>query len=107
MLYVVYTNCEEDKSWDFLLVKWLRLHTSNAGSVGLIPGQGTKILDAVQCSQKVKKIIKRVNPKSSHYKERIFFFSLYIGDDEVKVLVIQLSYEGSPIGDDGRSLNLP
>ena len=60
-----------------LLVKWLRLHTSNAGSVGLIPGQGTKILDAVQCSQKVKKIIKRVNPKSSHYKERIFFF-LYL-----------------------------
>ena len=27
------------KSWDFPLVKWLRLHTSNAGSVGLIPGQ--------------------------------------------------------------------
>ena len=57
-----------------LLVKWLRLYTSNAGRVGLIPGQGTKILDAVWCSQKVKKIINRVNPKSSHYKERIIIF---------------------------------
>ena len=26
-----------------LVVQWLRLHTSNAGGAGLIPGQGTKI----------------------------------------------------------------
>ena len=36
-----------DKSWDFsvlpLAVQWLRLCTSNAGCIGLIPGQGTKI----------------------------------------------------------------
>ena len=26
-----------------LAVQWLRLHTSNAGAMGSIPGQGTKI----------------------------------------------------------------
>ena len=36
------------------MVQWLRLWTS-AGSVGLIPDQGTKIPHAVQCSQKKKK----------------------------------------------------
>ena len=29
------------------MVHWLRLHTLNAGSMGLIPGQGTKIPPAV------------------------------------------------------------
>jgi len=27
-----------------LVVQWLRLHASNAGDAGSIPGQGTKIL---------------------------------------------------------------
>ena len=35
------------------MVQWLRLHTGNAGSMGSIPGQGTKILHAVQCCQKI------------------------------------------------------
>ena len=30
-----------------LMVQWLRLHTSPAGVMGLIPGQGTKILHAM------------------------------------------------------------
>ena len=29
--------------WGFLVVQWLRLHTSNAGGVGSISGQGIKI----------------------------------------------------------------
>jgi len=33
-----------------LTVQWLRLHTSNAGVLGLIPGQGTKIPHAVKPS---------------------------------------------------------
>ena len=37
------------------MVQWLRLHTCNAGDMGLIPGQGTKILNAARCSQKKKK----------------------------------------------------
>ena len=39
----------------FLVVQWLRLHASNARGTGSIPGQGTKIPQAVQCHQKKKK----------------------------------------------------
>ena len=45
-----------------LAVQWLRLPASNAGDVGLIPGQGTKIPHAEQHSQKKKK--ERKNQKS-------------------------------------------
>ena len=39
-----------------LVVQWLRLHVSTAGGMGLIPGQGPKILYAVvQQKQKTKK----------------------------------------------------
>ena len=31
------------------VVQWLRLHSSNAGGMGSIPGQETKILHAAQC----------------------------------------------------------
>ena len=37
-----------------LVVHWLRLHTNTAGGMGSIPGQGTKILYATECSQKEK-----------------------------------------------------
>ena len=37
------------------VVQWLRLHTSNAGYGGSIPGQGTKIPHAARCSQKQNK----------------------------------------------------
>ena len=30
------------------MAQWLRLQASNAGGLGLIPGQGTKILHAVR-----------------------------------------------------------
>ena len=36
------------------MVQWLRPHTPNAGGTGSIPGQGTKIPHAPQCSQKIK-----------------------------------------------------
>ena len=39
----------------FLGVQRLRFRTSTAGGVGLIPGQGTKILHAMQCGQKKEK----------------------------------------------------
>ena len=34
------------------MVQWLRLHASNAGGMGSIPGQRTKIPDAVQYGEK-------------------------------------------------------
>ena len=37
-----------------LVAPWLRLHASNAGAVGLIPGRGTKSLRVVWCGQKNK-----------------------------------------------------
>ena len=39
-------------SWTSLAVQWLRLPTSNARGVDSIPGWGTKILHALQHSQK-------------------------------------------------------
>ena len=37
------------------MVQWLRLHAFNAGGMGLIPGLGTKIPDAMRSGQKEKK----------------------------------------------------
>ena len=34
-----------------LVVQWLRLQASKAGSVDLLPGQGTEIPHAKQCGQ--------------------------------------------------------
>ena len=36
------------------MVQWLRLHTSNAEGMGLIPGQGIKILQAIWYGQEDK-----------------------------------------------------
>ena len=50
---------EEKKSvGPSLAVQGLRLHTSNTEGAGSIPGQGTKIPHATQCSLKKKKIKK-------------------------------------------------
>ena len=44
-----------DKRGTSLTAQWLRLHTSIAGGMGSIPGQGTKIPNAtVWCGQKEK-----------------------------------------------------
>ena len=37
-------------------VQWLKLHTSTARSMGLIPGWGTKILHAMQRGKKKEKM---------------------------------------------------
>ena len=36
-----------------MAICWLRLHISNAGNAGSVPGQGTKIPHAVQYSRKI------------------------------------------------------
>ena len=46
---------KEDKNTDSLAVQWMGLLTSTAGGPGLIPGRGTKIPHAAQCSQKKKR----------------------------------------------------
>ena len=44
---------QKDMNGTSLVVQWLRLHASNAGGVGLIPGLGTKSPHAARCGQKV------------------------------------------------------
>ena len=41
-----------------MVVQWLRLHTSTAGDMGLIPGWGTKVPHALRGVAKKKKKIK-------------------------------------------------
>ena len=36
-------------------VQWLRIYVPNTGVMGLIPGQGTKILHVKWCSQQINK----------------------------------------------------
>ena len=53
-----------------LAVQWLRFHTSAAGGMSSIPGQGTKIPQAMQYGQKTggKKSLHR-NPRSLGFRE--------------------------------------
>ena len=50
------------------MVKWLGLHTSKAGSMGLIPGWETKIPHATQCIK--KKFFFKIL-KEKHFQPRI------------------------------------
>ena len=54
----IVNNPKEDREgWTSLVVQQLRLHASNAGDVGLIPGQGTNIPHAMLSQAKKKKDI--------------------------------------------------
>ena len=66
LLICIFKNRKKNKYYlkkigirNFLEVKWLALRTFSAQGVGSIPGQGTKILQAVWCGQKKKKRVKR------------------------------------------------
>ena len=49
---------KRQRNGDSLVVQWLRLCTSPAGSVGSIPGWETKIPHAECCGQKIEKSMK-------------------------------------------------
>ena len=53
-----------------LAVQWLRLHASTARSLGLIPGQGTKISHAKWQEQKKKNFLNWVKMKMQHIKKK-------------------------------------
>ena len=59
LLYSKSTDLNIHLIGNSLVVQWLGLCASTAGGMGLIPGLGTKILQAARCSQK---------KKSSHLK---------------------------------------
>ena len=45
------TYLTSDVDGTSLVIQWVRLYASTAGGMGLIPGWGTKIPHAMQCSQ--------------------------------------------------------
>ena len=55
----------KNKTGMSLAVQWLKLHTSNTRGVGLIPGQGTKILHVKHGA--AKKTQQTRKPGSSHF----------------------------------------
>ena len=66
------------------MVQWLRLHAANAGDVGLIPGQGTKIPHVAQCGQNTKRkknlscnAFSKINAKKNYtvYSENVSKYS--------------------------------
>ena len=64
-------NCKEQNSArTSLAVQWLGLYVPTVGSLGLIPGQGTKILQAPLCSLKKKKIANK-----NEFRNRFFQIS--------------------------------
>ena len=56
---------EETSRPTFLVSQWLGLLSSAAGGMGSIPGWGTKILHAAQCSQKEKNSSEEVYKQGS------------------------------------------
>ena len=62
--------------WDFLVLQWLRLPACMAGSVGSIPGWGTKIQHVAGSKQKLKVSILEVVSFSS--SEDVTFTKLHI-----------------------------
>ena len=69
---------------DFPGIQWLRLQASNAGGVGLTPGQGTKIPNAAQCSQtkqnrttKPLKLSKHNSKKTTKFKNEQKYLNKY------------------------------
>ena len=61
----------------YLAVQWFRLHAPNAGSMGLIPGQQTKILHATLCSKKKKKKENKRKQVKTPNKEKSMTRSLH------------------------------
>ena len=53
------------------MVRWLRLCASTAGDMGSIPGWGTEIPCAAQCSQKKKKVYPTFENKTTTTKNKM------------------------------------
>ena len=64
-----------------MVIQWLRLHTSTAGGMGLIPDWGTKILHARVSKQKKKK--DTINGMKRQTAEWEKIFKKYISDKEL------------------------
>ena len=61
---------QEDMPGNSLEIQWLALHDATAGLVGLIPGQGTKILVSFMAQPKKKAGLLTTKPKPSRLAEQ-------------------------------------
>ena len=59
---------EDEQGGTSLVVQWLKLCSSNAGVMGLTPGQGTKISHDPQCQKKKKRKDQQGNILGKYYK---------------------------------------
>ena len=57
------------------MVQWLRLHASTVGSVGSSSDWETKILHALRCGQKKKKVIYSKNKMQTQAQSICLFIS--------------------------------
>ena len=74
-----------------VMVQWLGLHASPAEGLGSIPGQGTSILQTVQCGFKQTTMKKRKKiPKETFPQFLNFWFKLFF--TRVKMLVKNKSF---------------
>ena len=71
-----------------LAVQWLSLHTSTAGSVGSLPGQGNKILHAMQHGKKKKSELLSAFKKIKQSKWKL---SKFIAKSKGKYDLVKLS----------------
>ena len=69
---------KKSKMGNFLVVQWLGLRASTAKGPGSIPGWGTKILQAMWCSQKKKKKEKKQDVKEYTECDTICLKNLYL-----------------------------
>ena len=63
------------------MVQWLRLHVSRAGDMGSISSWGTKVSQAVWCSQKKKK-------KSAQEKNIIIVYILNFAVGNIYTIIV-------------------
>ena len=74
--FVLFSQIKRNVTGTSLAVQQLRLHVSTAAGVGLIPGWGTKILQAMWCSWKVKEKKKKCHWSTDQDLVCVFLFSL-------------------------------
>ena len=70
-----------------LAVQWLRHCASTAGDAGSIPGQGTKILHAVRCSQKGKNKKEGISNRSFCNNRSVLLCTIQYGSHKPHVAV--------------------
>ena len=71
--------------WEFPGVQWLEFHTFTAEGSSVIPGRGTKIPQAVQCSKKkIKNVIKLKHISVEFTLSEIITYSLRVWQEGSK-----------------------